>query len=115
MIRSRNRGIMTAIEEVKAMNLSRWVRARYEMRLKAWRDQKAWEDTARRQGRDEGELIGERKQCRKNIFELLEELGEIPEDIRSHVNEEENLEIMGSWLKIAARAKSFEDFRKNMN
>lgn len=134
MIQSNNPGIIAAIEEVKIMNLSKWLKMRYELRLKAWRDQKAWEDTAKRIGWDtghaqghaqgvvegraeglaEGLAQGDLNRSRQDIFDLLEEIGSIPEDIHNRILAEDNTEVLRKWLKAAARARTYEEFRENM-
>lgn len=45
-------------------------------------------------------------------MDLLEELGEIPEDIRICIDREEDTEILRRWHKVAAHADSFDDFRQ---
>ncbi len=118
MIQSNNPGIIAAIEEVKIMNLSKWLKMRYELRLKAWRDQKAWEDTAKRIGWDtghaQGVIQGDLNRSRQDIFDLLAEIGSIPEDIHSRILAEDNTEVLRKWLKAAARARTYEEFRENM-
>lgn len=126
MIQSGNPGIKKAIEEVRVMNLSKWLRVRYEMHLIAKADQKAFEDTAKRigletglaegraEGRAEGLAEGILNQSRKSILELLEDLGEIPMDIRSNIEKENDQNVLKSWHKAAAKAQSFEAFRKIM-
>ncbi|MBO5283740.1 MAG: Rpn family recombination-promoting nuclease/putative transposase [Lachnospiraceae bacterium] len=138
MIQSRNPGIKTAIEEVRYMNLSKWLRRRYDMYLIAKADQKAFEDTARRigleeglaegrakglaegrteglaEGRAEGRTEGGLEQSRQSIFDLLEEFGDIPEDIRKRINTEDSMETLRRWLKASHQAESFDHFRENM-
>ncbi len=130
MIQSNNPGIIAAIEEVKIMNLSKWLKMRYELRLKAWRDQKAWEDTAKRIGWDtghaqglaegraeglaQGVIQGDLNRSQQDIFDLFAEIGSIPEDIHSRILAEDNTEVLRKWLKAAARARTYEEFRENM-
>ena len=45
---------------------------------------------------------------------MLEDLGEIPEDIRTRIHTEEDPKNLRQWLKAAARAASFEAFREKM-
>jgi hypothetical protein len=47
---------------------------------------------------------------REDILELLEDVGSISEEVKKLVNKEEDTEILKIWHKIAARAKSIEDF-----
>ncbi|MCD8220674.1 MAG: hypothetical protein LUD07_00505 [Clostridiales bacterium] len=48
------------------------------------------------------------------VIELLSELGGIPEDIRSRIMDEEDESVLRKWLRSAAKAESFENFRRNM-
>ncbi len=58
----------------------------------------------------EGKNLGERQA----VLDLLEDLGEIPEDIRTRIHTEEDQKNLRQWLKAAARAASFEAFREKM-
>ncbi len=58
----------------------------------------------------EGKNLGERQA----VLDLLEDLGEIPEDIRTRIHTEEDPKNLRQWLKAAARAASFEAFREKM-
>ncbi len=64
-----------------------------------------------KQGREQGEL-----NCsRQSIFDLLEDLGDIPNDIHTRIQEEKNTQILRRWLKLAARTVSFDAFRESLN
>lgn len=122
-LQSGNTGVMRAVEEVRTMNLRKMFRTLYEARLKAQRDQWAIEEAIKEdsmaaglaegkaQGLAEGKVQGELQGRRQDILNLLGDLGEIPEDICSAIAAEENAEVLGRWLKDAARAENFEDFR----
>ena len=58
----------------------------------------------------EGKNLGERQA----VLDLLEDLREIPEDIRTRIHTEEDQKNLRQWLKAAARAASFEAFREKM-
>ena len=49
---------------------------------------------------------------RENIIELLEDLGEIPQDIRDRIEEQEDAAVLKHWLKDAAKAPAFDHFRE---
>ncbi|MCM1118316.1 MAG: Rpn family recombination-promoting nuclease/putative transposase [bacterium] len=70
------------------------------------------------QGIAQGESLGERKgdlmRYHQNILDLLEELGEVPEDIRACIQAQENPDILRIWHKAAAHAQSLADFRKTL-
>lgn len=73
-----------------------------------------WQEEAYEDGRDAGRAEGDLNRSRQSIMDLPEDLGEIPEDIRCRINEEKNTETLRGWLKIAARAGSFEEFREGI-
>ncbi|MGN1166413.1 MAG: hypothetical protein ACI4S2_08335, partial [Lachnospiraceae bacterium] len=62
----------------------------------------------------EGHEAGVMDQQKENIFDLLEDLGEIPKELRSKIMDESDLQILKKWLKLAARAESLEDFQNRM-
>lgn len=61
--------------------------------------------------RAEGVLEGKRE----DILELLSDLDTVPEDLENEVESQEDPEILGVWLKLAARASSLEEFRENIH
>ena len=133
-MQSDNVGVMRAVNEVKAMNLRKWWRTLHEARLKAQRDQWAMEEAMKEdsmaagmaegmaqgmaQGMAEGMAVGlsqgELLRSRQAILDLLEDFGEIPQDIRGVIDSEEDRDILKIWLKSAARAEDFEDFRNRI-
>ena len=117
MLQTKNPGVLEAIEEVRRMSLGKGLRALYEAHLKEVRDRWAREDYVRMEGeekgRAEGEALGDLRRSRQVIFDLLEELGDVPEDIRSRINNETDLKVLQKWLKAAARAGSFNNFRSS--
>ena len=60
-----------------------------------------------KQGLERGEL----NRSRQAILDLLEDLGDIPQDIHARIDAEDNMEALRMWLKIAAKAISFDVFR----
>lgn len=64
------------------------------------------------QGMERGMEQGRLNRSRQAVLDLLEDLGEIPQDILTQVDEQDNIEILRQWLKIAARAVSFDTFRE---
>ncbi len=127
-VQSGNAGVMRAVEEVRTMNLRKMIRTLYEARLKAQRDRWAIEEAIKEdsmaaglaegmargmaEGKAEGMAQGELQGNRQAIMNLLEDLGEVPEDICSAIAAQANAEVLRRWLKYAARAENFEDYRK---
>lgn len=56
-----------------------------------------------------------REQRYQDIFELLEDYGEVPERIRERVESEDDMEILKRWHKLAARCGSLAAFEEQMN
>lgn len=139
---SGNAGVARAIDEVRTMNLSRRLRAWFDARQRDQRDRWALEDAikedaykdghvkgyadgclegrekgraeGREEGREEGRAEGHTEGRRQDIMDLLEEWGEVPNDICTRIYAEEDLEVLRKWHKAAARVNSFDDFRTEM-
>ena len=46
------------------------------------------------------------------MIELLEDLGELSDSLKACIMEQNDLELLRKWLKIAARAESIEEFER---
>ena len=62
--------------------------------------------TERNEGKAEGKM--------ESILDLLEDLGEVPDDLRVMIEEETSLSKLRSWLKAAAKAESIHQFMEQM-
>lgn len=49
------------------------------------------------------------------IFELLEEAGDIPEELREHIEKEDSPETLKRWLRLAAKATDIQDFQEKIS
>lgn len=122
MMQSVNPGVIEAVKEVMAMNMGKRLKALYEEHMRIKRDRLYLRNAAiqegtqigRQMGKQEGETIGDLHRRRQDILDLLEDLGEIPEDIYSRIQAEKDTDILRKWLKTAARAESFSAFRNVM-
>ncbi len=130
MMQSANPGVMEAAKEVMAMNMGKRIKALYEEHMRIKKDRLYLRNAAiqegrqegmqkgilkgRLEGRLEGETIGDLNRRRQDILDLLEDLGEVPTDIRSRIQTEKDADILRKWLKTAARAESFTAFRDAM-
>lgn len=72
-----------------------------------------WDD-AMAVEREEAYEEGDLNRSRQSVLDLLEDLGEIPEDIRYRIDIERSTEVLRKWHKAAAKAQSFEIFREAM-
>ena len=48
------------------------------------------------------------------ILELLEEFGEVPEKVREAILQQQDLDVLRRWHKLAAKAETFETFEAGM-
>ena len=46
----------------------------------------------------------------ESIFEFLQDIGEVPEDLKKQIESQTDLETLSRWLKLAARSVSIEEF-----
>lgn len=61
-----------------------------------------------------GEQTGEQRAAlrtkREDIIELLEDIGNVSNEIKELIEKEENFDVLKKWLKIAAKAGSIDEF-----
>lgn len=67
-----------------------------------------------REERQEALEEGRQEGVSKAIITLLGEKGDIPNTLKERIAGEKDLELLTSWLKLAAKAKSVEYFQENM-
>lgn len=51
---------------------------------------------------------------KEDIIELLQEVGEVSEDLQSRIKRQWKLETLSLWLKLAAKAESIEEFESKI-
>ena len=66
------------------------------------------------EGIAEGRAEGIAFNMRQIIYDFLEQLGEIPENIRNGIAGEQDEAILRKWCMTAPGVKSFEEFRESM-
>lgn len=68
----------------------------------------SWEEKIieREQGKAEGKA--------ESILQVLEELGEVPEELKTTILAQQDMELLTCWLKLAAKADKVEEFQKRM-
>lgn len=64
----------------------------------------------RRDAKNEGKIEGKIE----DVYELLGEIGNVPETLREKISEEKDLDKIKDWLKLAARVTSIEEFVEKM-
>lgn len=60
----------------------------------------------RREGKAEGKA--------EDVLELLAEFGNVPQELQERIMREEGLIILKSWVKLAAKSESIEQFIQKM-
>lgn len=90
-------------DEVKKMTHLdyRWEKRERLIRMEEYADGEA-------AGLREGKAVG----IRDSLLELLQEFGDIPEALQTRIESEKDLQVLTSWLKVAARADSLEEFQE---
>lgn len=64
----------------------------------------------RRDAKNEGKIEGKIE----SVFDCLEEIGTIPEELREKISTETDLDKIKSWLRLAVKVKSIEEFIEKM-
>lgn len=65
-------------------------------------------------GIEEGIAKGKARGKAEDILELLEDYGSVPEQLAEEISSQQDLDILKKWLKLAAQAKSIEEFTEKM-
>ena len=66
----------------------------------------------RKESKLEGKLEGKLENIKENIISILEDYDSVQVDIRNIILNEENLDTLKIWLKLAARADSIAEFKE---
>lgn len=64
----------------------------------------------RREGKEEGREEGRVEGRAEVVLELLEELGNVPEELQAKIFGETDLERLSQYIKLAVKAESIEQF-----
>lgn len=64
--------------------------------------------------REDERYLGKAEGKAESILELLADCGDVPDELRKRICKEIDLEILNKWIKLAARAKSVEEFSSLM-
>lgn len=51
----------------------------------------------------------------EDIFDLLEELGTLPDELYTKISKETDLDVLKKYLKLAAKADSINEFAKSIS
>lgn len=67
------------------------------------------------EGKAEGKVEGKAEGMAEAVLELLSELGDLPDALKVRIQKETDLQVLGKWLKTAAKAESIMDFEDKMD
>ena len=62
------------------------------------------------EGKREGLQEGKVESARTSVLAVLEDMGEIPPAVKGKILEEKDLDVLLSWVKLAAKSESVEEF-----
>lgn len=108
MIAVKNEGMAEAIRMVKHMSIRKSLRLIYDDYWKAKRDRWAEDDYIR----DEGIAIGRTEGIAGSILTLLENTGDVPEDLREKIVAQKDKTILDQWLLAASGIQDVRVFRE---
>ncbi len=74
--------------------------------MQAWEEKIMEREKGRTEGRTEGKVAGKAE----SILEILEEYGKVPDELYQRILAQRDLEILKSWLKVANKVGSIEEF-----
>ena len=66
-------------------------------------------------GKAEGIAEGKAEGKIESILDLLSDLGQVPEDLQKRIHAQRNQAILKNWIKLAAKAKTIEEFKKEIS
>ncbi|MDE6700158.1 MAG: Rpn family recombination-promoting nuclease/putative transposase, partial [Acetatifactor sp.] len=72
------------------------------------------EQRIRKEGFDEGLTQGIPKGKGEAILDILGDLGDVPSSLKKQITTQKDETILRTWVKLAARAKSIEEFLSSM-
>ena len=104
--------IQNAVQDIKT---SREMEERYMLLEELIREER--EDAkaeGKAEGKIEGKVEGRTEGIVESIFLFLKDIGEIPESLRIRIREERRPEVLQSYLKKAASAKTIDEFLKSI-
>lgn len=98
-LRSGSENIRKIHECVKRIKSSEEIGVKY---MQIWEEKVYEREKGKTEGRVEGKV--------EDILCLLEEIGELPEDLRKRITDQRDYTVLTKWLKLAARSGSIEEF-----
>lgn len=68
----------------------------------------------RREGRKEGMRQGQLKMAKKMLQMTLEKLGQLPDTLLKTLQEQQNIEVIETWMQTALTVQSLDEFISKM-
>ena len=66
------------------------------------------------EGREQGFLEGEIRGRAEILIETLEDLGNVPQELKDHIYKVKDIDVLKGYLKYAVKAQSIEEFRNEI-
>ena len=98
----KNEYMKETVDEMEKINSDKALRYEYLRREIAELDANTIRNFYTNRGKTAGKA--------ESILDLLEEMGQVPADIRERITSQQDPDILRSWLKLAGRAESIEEF-----
>ena len=114
MLAKEDEYIKDAYGRVLKLSANEKKRLMYEARQKAIMDHKSMIEGALNKGRRLGMQAGLARGKAEDTIELLEDIGEISDELREKIIKETDLAVLKQWIKLAARVKSIKEFEEKM-
>jgi len=92
---------------VQSVKESRELEERYMLFEEMLRDERA-------EGKAEGRAKGKAEAVLDILLDILQELGPVSADLKEKILAQSDAEILRSWVKVAIRAQSVEQFEKDI-
>ena len=68
----------------------------------------------REEGRKEGRKAGELEGAQEMLQMALNRFGELPENLLKTLHQQQDIEVIRDWMKIALKSQSLDDFISKM-
>ena len=68
----------------------------------------------RREGREEGRKTGQLEEAQGMLQMALNRFGELPENLLKTLHQQQDIEVIRDWMKIALKSQSLDDFISKM-
>ncbi|MBO5472874.1 MAG: Rpn family recombination-promoting nuclease/putative transposase [Lachnospiraceae bacterium] len=67
------------------------------------------------EGKREGRQEGKREALCQSTLDILSDLGPIPKELKTKIENTQDISVLQSWVKLAARSVDLEEFKEKMD